>query len=253
MIRVAIVDDEPPARRKLHRLLANEPDFSIVGEATSGAEAVCLLNRLQPDLVFLDIGLPDCTGFEVVETVEQRDRLQIIFVTAFDEFALKAFEHHALDYVLKPVEPSRFTAALERARRMIESGRSGEVASRLEELVRSLRADAAYAARLLIQEDGRSLFLDVRRIDWLEAARNYVCVHAGVETYIVRATLETMAGKLDPAKFRRINRSKIVNLNSIAELRSWFHGDQKIVLKSGAELTWSRRYRPDSLEELEKA
>jgi two-component system LytT family response regulator len=135
---------------------------------------------------------------------------------------------------------------------MIGSGTTREVASRLEELVRSLRADAVHAARLLIQEDGRSLFLDVQRIDWLEAARNYVCVHAGSETHIVRATLESMAGKLDPAKFRRINRSEVVNLNSIAELRPWFHGDQKIVLKSGAELTWSRRYRPDSLQELEK-
>ncbi len=253
MIRVVIVDDEPPARRKLRRLLANEPDFSIVGEAASGVEAVRLLNSLQPDLVFLDIGLPDCSGFEVIEAVERRDGLHVIFATALDEFALKAFEHHALDYLLKPVEPSRFAHALQRARRMIESGKSGEVASRLEELVRSLRADAVYATRLLIQEDGRSLFLDVQRIDWLEAARNYVCVHAGVDTYIIRATLESMADKLDPIKFRRINRSEIVNLNSIAELRPWFHGDQKIVLKSGTELTWSRRFRPASLEELEKA
>jgi two-component system LytT family response regulator len=253
MIRVVLVDDEPPARRKLRRLLSNEADFSIVGEAGSGAEAVHLLNSLQPDLVFLDIGLPDCSGFEVVEAVEHRDNLHIIFATALDEFALKAFEHHALDYLLKPVEPSRFARALERARRLIESGNTGGAASRLEELVRSLRAESAYVARLLIQEEGRSLFLDVERIDWLEAARNYVCIHSGANTYILRATLESTAAKLDPRIFRRINRSEIVNLNGIAEIRPWFHGDQKVILKSGAELAWSRRYRPASLEELEKA
>ncbi len=253
MIRVVIVDDEPPARRKLRRLLSNEADFSIIGEAGSGAEAVHLLNSLQPDLVFLDIGLPDCNGFEVVEAIERCDHLHIIFATALDEFALKAFEHHALDYLLKPIEPSRFIQAAARARRFIESGNTGGVVSRLDELVRSLRAESAYAARLLIQEEGRSFFLEVDRIDWLEAARNYVCIHSGANTYVLRATLESTAAKLDPRTFRRINRSEIVNLNGITEIRAWFHGDQKIILKSGTELTWSRRYRPASMEELEKA
>ncbi len=253
MIRTVLVDDEPPARRKLLHLLSSEPDFAVVGEAGSGAEAVELLNRLQPDLAFLDVQLPDCTGFDVVEALESRDRLHIVFVTAHDDFALKAFDVHALDYLLKPVEPSRFAHSLHRIRRILEAPTTGRLATRLDELVATLRSDSAYARRLLIQENDRSVFLDVARIDWIEAARNYTCIHSGSNTYIARRTLDSLSAKLDPALFRRINRSEIVNVDRIAEVRSWFHGDQKIVLKNGAELNWSRRYRTNSLDELERA
>lgn len=252
MIRTVLVDDEPPARRKLHHLLAAEPDFTIAGEAATGAEAVDLLNRVHPDLVFLDIQLPDCTGFDVVESIEPRDHLAIVFVTAHEEFALKAFEIHAVDYLLKPVEPSRFSQSVNRVRRIVESGSTKELASRLDKLLATLRSDPVYARRLLIQGNERSFFLDVAHIDWIEAARNYTCIHCGERTHIVRSTLEALAAKLDPAVFRRINRSEIVNVDRIAEVRAWFHGDQKIVLKTGAELNWSRRYRTNSLEELER-
>jgi two-component system LytT family response regulator len=253
VIRAVLVDDEPPARRRLRHLLAPEPDVTIAGEAGTGAEAVETLNRLQPDLVFLDIQLPDCTGFDVVDSIEPREHLCIVFVTAHEEFALRAFEVHAIDYLLKPVEPSRFAQSLSRVRRMIESGSAKDLASRLDELMATLRSDPVYARRLLIQENGRSFFLDVTRVDWIEAARNYACIHSGEKSYIVRSTLEALAAKLDPAVFRRINRSEIVNVDRIAEVRAWFHGDQKIVLKTGAELNWSRRYRTNSLEELERA
>ncbi len=253
MIRVVLVDDEPPARRKLRHLLTSETDVSIIGEAASGAEAVELLNRLKPDLAFLDIQLPDCSGFDVVEALDSRDGLHIVFVTAHDDFALKAFEVHALDYLLKPVEPSRFAQSLARIRRIVAAGSTSHLASRLDELVATLRSDPAYVRRLLIQENDRSFFLDVARIDWIEAARNYACIHSGDKTHIVRNTLDGLSAKLDPAIFRRINRSEIVNVDRIAEVRSWFHGDQKIVLKTGAELNWSRRYRSGSLEELERA
>jgi two-component system, LytTR family, response regulator len=252
MIRAVLVDDEPPARRKLRHLLTTEPDFAIVGEAESGAEAVDVLKRLRPDLVFLDIGLPDCTGFEVVESLEGRENLNIIFVTAYDDFALKAFDLHALDYLLKPVEPSRFASALVRIRQIFESGRARELAGRLDELVSSLRAESNYVRRLLIQESERSLFLEVDRIDWIESARNYACIHVGSKTHILRTTLESLNTKLDPKKFRRIGRSQIVNINRIAEVRPWFHGDSKLVLRDGTELMWGRRYRPASLEELER-
>lgn len=253
MIRAVLVDDEPPARRKLRHLLSTEPDFSVVGEAGSGGEAVELLNRLEHDTVFLDIQLPDCTGFDVVESLATPNRVRnIIFVTAHDDFALKAFDIHAVDYLLKPVEPSRFAQSVTRIRRLIEAGSTNHLASRLEELMASLRANPAYARRLLIQENGRSFFLDVARVDWIEAARNYACLHSGAKTHIVRSTLDALEAKLDPALFRRINRSEIVNLDSIAEVRPWFHGDQKIVLRSGAELNWSRRYR-QPLENLERA
>jgi two-component system, LytTR family, response regulator len=252
MIRAVLVDDEPPARRKLRHLLASETDIDIVGEAGSGAEAVDVLNRVQPDLAFIDIQLPDCSGFDVVESLESRDRLHLIFVTAHDDFALKAFDVHAIDYLLKPVEPSRFAQALARIRRVVDGPTTSQIATRLDELVRTLRADAAYARRLLIQENDRSLFLEAERVDWIEAARNYACIHSGDRTYIVRSSLESLAAKLDPTIFRRINRSEIVNVERIAEVRSWFHGDQKVILKTGKELNWSRRYRMASLEELER-
>ena len=228
MIRALLVDDEPPARRKLRHMLKDEADISIVGEAGSGAEAVESLNHLQPDLAFLDVQLPDCTGFDVIESLSSRDRVHIIFVTAHDDFALKAFEVHALDYLLKPVEPTRFSQAVQRARRALEAGNTHQLAHRLDELVAQLRPSNAYIRRLLIQENERSLFIEIDRIDWIEAARNYVCVHSGKATYVTRTSLEALAQKLDPALFRRINRSEIVNVARIAEVRSWFHGDQKL-------------------------
>jgi two-component system, LytTR family, response regulator len=232
MIRVVLVDDEPPARRKLRHLLAPETDFAVAGEAASAAEAVEVLNRERPDVVFLDIQLPDATGFDVLAALEQRDTLHVSFVTAYDDFALKAFEVHAFDYLLKPVEPSRFAATLERLRRNAK-----ESTERLEKLI------AGYSRRLLIQDGGRTVFLEVARIDWIEAARNYACIHAGPHTYVMRSSLDSLAAKLDPAVFRRINRSEIVNAARIAELRPALHGDQKLRLKDGTELAWSRRYR----------
>jgi two-component system, LytTR family, response regulator len=252
MIRTVLVDDEPPARRKLRHLLRAEPDFAVIGEAETAAEAVDILNRLCPDLVFLDIGLPDATGFDVIEALQGGVLPSIVFVTAYDDFALKAFDVHALDYLLKPVEPSRFSNALARIPKFMESGETHGLASRLDQLVASLKAGSIYVQRLLIQEDKRSVFLDVDRIDWMESARNYVCIHAGSKTWIQRTTLDFLAAKLDPKSFRRINRSQIVNARRISEVSSWFHGDSKLLLKDGTKLTWSRRYRPESFEELER-
>lgn len=254
MIRTVLIDDEPPARRKLRHLLADDPFFEIVGEASSGAQAVELLNRLQPDLAFLDIHLPDASGFDVVDSLDDRDTLHIVFVTAHDDFALKAFEIHAIDYLLKPVEPGRFSQTLARIRRQIEATSATRLATRLDQLVSSLRSDSAYARRLLVHENDRSVFLDVSQIDWIESARNYVCIHSGAQTHITRSSLDALSAKLDPAVFRRINRSELVNISRIAEVRSWFHGDGKIRLKTGHELNWSRRYRDAaSLDDLERA
>jgi len=246
VIRVVLVDDEPPACRKLRRLLADESDFSVVGEATTGAEAVETINRLRPDLVFLDIQLPDCSGFDVVESLENR-QIQIVFVTAYDDFALRAFEVHALDYLLKPVDPSRFAQALTRVRSTIP------LPGQFDQLVASLRSERSYIRRLLIQENDRSIFLEVHRIDWIEAARNYLCIHSGGKTYILRGSLESLSAKLDPAMFQRINRSEIVSVNNISELRTGTHGDAKVYLKDGTELKWSRRYRSGSSEVLENS
>lgn len=253
MITAVLVDDEPPARRKLRHLLASEADISVVGEAGSGAEAVELLNRAQPDLAFLDIELPDCTGFDIVESLSSHDKMHLVFVTAHDHFALKAFDVHAIDYLLKPVEPSRFRQSLKRIRGILATSEVNRIASRLDALTAELRSQPAYRSRLLIPEGDRSIFLEVSRIDWIEAAGNYVCIHSGNRTYMIRGSLESVAAKLDPAVFRRIGRSEIVNVGRIAEVRSWFHGDKKVILTTGKELNWSRRYRTMSLDELELA
>ncbi len=253
VIRTVIVDDEPPARRKIIRLLSNERRFSVVGEASSGAEAVQVIAELKPNLVFLDISLPDRSGFEVLEAIPCCQDLHIVFITAHNDFAIKAFEVHALDYLLKPVEPSRFSQTLTHIQRAIESQGTRELASRLDDFISSMRAEPQYIKRLVIQEGDRSVFLQVDCIDWMESARNYVCVHSGPQTHIVRSTLDSIVQKLNPACFRRISRSEVVNIDRIAEVRSWFHGDQKIRLKDGGELTWSRRYRTGTLEELERS
>jgi two-component system, LytTR family, response regulator len=256
MIRAAIVDDEPPARRKLRRLLGEDPGFEVVGEAGTGAEAVTLLHDARPHLVFLDIQLPDCSGFEVLESLESRGSLQVIFVTAFDDFAMKAFEVYALDYLLKPVDPSKFTDSLRRAKQFLQAsshrGHGNEQLAKLDQLLRDLREKPGGVRRLLVQETGRSFFVEADRIDWLESARNYVCLHVSGKTHVVRSTLESLAAKLGPDKFRRVSRSEIINIERIEEIRPWFHGDQKVILKDGTELTWSRRYRPNSLESLER-
>jgi two-component system LytT family response regulator len=252
MIRVVLVEDEPPARRKMSRMLAEDVEFSVVGEADNGANAVSLIQQQQPDLAFLDIQLPDCTGFDVLDALEDRGKLQVIFVTAFDEYALKAFEVHALDYLMKPVEPSKFSSCLERAKRLIRQDSPGALAARLDQLLATIHSKGEYARRVLVQDGQRSYFVDAQRIDWIESARNYACLHIDGKTHIVRSTLEGIAAKLDPRRFRRLNRSELVNVERIAEVRSWLHGDQKVILTDGTELMWSRRYRVESLEDLEK-
>ena len=224
MIRAVLVDDEPPARRKLRYLLSDEPDFEVAGEAESARQAIDVLNAVRPDLVFLDIGLPDASGFDVVSSLSNPAGIQIVFTTAYDEFALRAFEVHALDYLLKPIEPSRFSQVLPRIRALV-------------------RSKPLTPRRLLIQDGSRSLFIDMDAIDWIGWARNYACIHTGGKTHIQRSTLEALAAKLDPTLFRRINRSEIINVNCMQEEKSGAHGDSRVILRDGTELTWSRRYR----------
>jgi two-component system LytT family response regulator len=180
--------------------------------------------------------------------------MQVIFVTAFDQFALKAFSVNAIDYLLKPVEPSRFAESLERVKRAMKQqpAAASELTERLEALLNSLHQKAGSVRRILVQEGQRSMFVDVAKIDWIESARNYACLHVGGQTHVVRSTLDSLAAKLDPRQFRRLNRSEIVNIDRIAEIRAWFHGDQKVLLKDGTELMWSRRYRSESLADLER-
>jgi two-component system, LytTR family, response regulator len=244
-IRVVIVDDENPARRKVSRFLAAEEDFEIAGEAGTGPEAVRLIESQRPDLVFLDVQMPGLDGFGVIESLTIRPLPQVIFITAFDHFALKAFEVHALDYLLKPYDQPRFQKVLAHVRSRIQrSDRSGpgDIDEKLNRLLEELNNRPKYAERLMINADEKAFLLAVEKIDWIEAARNYVNLHVGRESYMLRGTIEGLYQKLDPSKFLRANRSQIVNVASIRELHPWFHGEYRIILNDGTELSWSRRY-----------
>ncbi|HEX6373159.1 MAG TPA: LytTR family DNA-binding domain-containing protein [Longimicrobium sp.] len=251
-VRVLIADDEPPARAKLRRFLSADPQIAVVGEAASGTEAVEMIERLRPDLVFLDIQMPGADGFGVLQAIDPAAMPHVVFVTAYDEYALRAFEVHAVDYLLKPFDADRFRTALARARERVHA-RPSAGDDRLDERIRRVLAEArpapAYLERVLVRTGTRAVFLRTDEVDWLEAEENYVRLHAGRESYLVRGTLAGLEERLDPARFIRVHRSHIVNLASIRELHPWSHGDWMIVLRDGRELMLSRRYR-DRLPEL---
>jgi two-component system LytT family response regulator len=245
-MRTLIADDEAPARLKLRRLLAKAEDAEIVGEARNGAEAVELIRTLAPELVFLDIQMPLVDGLGVVEQVGPEEMPAVVFVTAHDEHAVRAFEVHALDYLLKPVTPERFQVTLTRVRRHLTQGRgpdAGTSADRLRRLLGAAGRNAEYLERILVHDERRGVFLPVDRIDRIEADRNYVRLHGEGGTYEVRAALAAVARRLDPRRFLRINKSEIVRIDAVREVHPWSHGDYRVVMRDGATLTWSRRYR----------
>ncbi|HKF58192.1 MAG TPA: LytTR family DNA-binding domain-containing protein [Blastocatellia bacterium] len=244
-IRTLIVDDERPARLKIRRFLEREPDLAILPDAASGIEAVDRISRDRPDLVFLDVQMPGLDGFGVLEALDFHPLPRVVFVTAHDEFALKAFEVHALDYLLKPFDGARFKRTIDHARRDIKvdvSPVDRAFDDRLKRLLDEVQSRQKFTSRLLVTSGDRALFVPVERIDWIEAARNYIRLHVGDKTYEIRGTIDGLQRKLDPSKFLRVNRSSIVNLDSVKELRPWFHGEFKILLKDGTELSWSRRF-----------
>lgn len=239
-VRVLIVDDEPPARRKIRRFLERDEEIRIVGEGGDGPAAVEMMARLEPDLVFLDIQMPGADGFEVLEALGGA-RPQVIFVTAFAEHAVRAFEVEAVDYLLKPFDDTRFDAALDRAKARIRRREPGVSEESLHRLMDELRGPRL--RRILVKKPDRSFFIAQDEIDWLEAADNYVKLHTRRGDHLVRGTLGGMEEHLDGSRFARVSRSAIVNLDRIAELRPWSHGDRIVVLRDGTELTLSRRYR----------
>ncbi|MFY9826612.1 MAG: response regulator [Thermoanaerobaculia bacterium] len=251
MIRALIADDEAPARRKLRELLAREADFEIAGEAADGVEAVELIRATAPDVVFLDIQMPRLDGFGVIGEVGVEAMPLVVFVTAYDEHALRAFEVHALDYLLKPFAPSRFQNLIARIRRQVDPERpeTGDLAQRIERLLAEVRPAAGYLRQILAERTGhqdRQVLLAVDEIDVIRADGNYLSFitrdgHDGELRR--RGTLRDLEDRLDPARFLRLSRSEIVRLDAIREVQPWFHGDARVVLRSGAVLTWSRRYR----------
>jgi two-component system LytT family response regulator len=242
-IRVLIVDDEPIARWGIRSHLEGEREIEIVGECANGMEAVIAIEEQAPDLVFLDIQMPGLDGFGVLEAIGVERMPEVIFVTAYDKYALKAFEAHALDYLLKPFNRERFLSALLRARENIGHRRSAEIKERLLALLRDHQNKPAYLERLVVKSGGRIFFLDVEELDWIESADNYVRLHAGGQSHLLRETMTNLEAKLDPKHFLRVRQSAIVNIKRIRELRPLFNGEYAILLQDGRELTSSRRYR----------
>ena len=242
-IRTLIVDDEPLARDRVKRFLRDEADIQVVGEFGNGVEAIEAITSEKPDLVFLDIQMPEKNGFEVIKSLHNKRLPTIIFVTAYDQYALQAFEVHALDYLLKPFNRERIKRAVARAREHIEHKRFGNLDERLNSLIADLRSEKKYLDRLVVKAVGRVFFLKTDEIDWIEAAGNYVKLHVGRESHMIRETMNGIEAKLDPSKFLRIHRSTVVNIDRIKELHPMFSGDYAVILRNGTELALSRNYR----------
>lgn len=242
-IRTLIVDDEPLARDRIKRFLRDEDDVHVEGECGNGVEAIDSIAEKKPDLVFLDIQMPEKNGFEVIKSLPAGKLPTIIFVTAYDQYALQAFDVHALDYLLKPFNRERIKRAVARAREHIEHKRLGNLDDRLNSLIADLRSEKKYLDRLVVKAVGRVFFLKTDEIDWIEAAGNYVKLHVGREAHMIRETMNGIEAKLDPRKFLRIHRSTVVNIDRIKELHPMFSGDYAVLLRNGTELALSRNYR----------
>jgi two-component system LytT family response regulator len=246
-VRALIVDDEPLARQRLRALLRAEPDIDVVGECADGQEALAAIRELDPHLLFLDVQMPVLDGFGVLEALGPEPLPAVIFVTAYDSYAIRAFEVNALDYLLKPFDRDRFRMALERARSQIfktPSPYTGEQLSALLDHNPSGRTERQFLERLVIKSGGRVFFLRAEEIDWIEAAGNYLRLHVAGDMHLLRETMNNLEARLHPDKFLRIHRSTMVNLERVKELQPWFHGDYKVILLDGTELTLSRSYRP---------
>lgn len=243
-LRALVVDDEPVARRRLKTLLAAE-QAEVIGECETGEQAIEAIERLRPDVVFLDVQMPGLDGFDVVDALEPGRHPDIVFVTAYDRYAVRAFDVHAVDYLLKPFTGERFRTALSRARDRI-ARRAPDAG--LATLAATLRNRPAYLTRLPVRTGGRTVFVELGAVDWLEAADNYVRLHVKQREYLARETLGSLEARLDPERFVRIHRSAIVQIDRIVETRPTSHGDAEVVLRDATTLTVSRTWR-DGLQQ----
>lgn len=242
-LRTLIVDDELLSRRKIRAFLQEHTEFQIVGECADGEEAVAAISTQRPDLLFLDVQMPGRNGFEVLDCLTGKTPPEVIFVTAFDKYAVRAFEVRALDYLLKPFNKARFAEALKRfhERRTHVNGadRKEELKAALQEIQRESRD----SERILIKSGSRIIFLRKGLIEWVEAQGDYVKLHSGKESHLLRETMSALSDRLDPGRFVRIHRSRIVNLDYIREIRPLWGGDCAVLMRDGTELTMSRTYR----------
>jgi two-component system LytT family response regulator len=238
-----IVDDEPPARELIATLLRDEPDVEIVGECANGRSAVAAIERLSPDLIFLDVQMPGLDGFGVLAELRTERWPLIVFVTAYDQHAVRAFEVHALDYLLKPFEYDRLREAVRRARVKLHQRDGSSEQARLLALLEDLQGKALPWDRVAVRDARRVIFLKPDEIDWIEAEGNYLRVHAGPKSYLLRETMNAAESRLAVRKFLRVSRSALVNLERIKEWQPLFHGDSVLLLKDGTRVTVSRVYR----------
>ena len=260
-IRALIVDDEPVARQTIRILLRNDPDVLIVGECADGQSALEAIRRESPDLLFLDVQMPGMNGFEVLRALRKERLPAIIFTTAYDEYALKAFEVHALDYLLKPFDDDRFAESLRRARNVILGHKVEEMSRQLLDLLerfemkerlaqQPLPSGDRYLSRFMVKSTGRVVVLDVGLVDWIEAEGNYVSIHSGGKKHLLREKMSTLESQLDPARFARIHRSTIIRTDRIKSLKPLFNGDYVVTMQDGREFTLSRTYREKVLAAL---
>lgn len=242
-IRALIVDDEPLARERIRDLLEDDADIDVVGECSNGKEAVETLSKVRPDLLFLDVQMPELDGFGVLETADPETLPTVVFVTAYDQYALKAFDVHALDYLLKPFDRERFQTALDRAKRAINGSGTRDVDHRLISLLEELQDSRSNLRRIVVKSGGRVSFLRAEEVDWIEAAGNYVELHVGKDSHLLRETMSKLESRLDSQRFLRIHRRIIVNLERIRQLEGASHGEYVVVLGDGTRLSSSRGYR----------
>jgi two-component system LytT family response regulator len=243
-LRVLIVDDEPVARRGILRLLREEPDIEVVEECGDGDAAIAAIGALSPDLVFLDVQMPELDGFAVIEAIGGNRMPAVIFVTAFDQHAVRAFDAQALDYVLKPIDPERFRRAMHRARSRLAHHDDGFV-RRVSEALKAIDRGGTqrYPLRLAIRSEGRVRLLDIDEVDRIVAAGNYAEIHTGAKQHLLRETMASLEARLDPQRFIRVSRAAIVSVAQIREVQPMFNGDFVVLLRNGAQVSGSRRYR----------
>lgn len=260
VIRTLIVEDESVARQTIRLLLENDPEILVVGECATGGAAVQCIRRESPDLLFLDVQMPGLNGFDVLKSIDQHSLPAVIFTTAFDQYAVKAFEVHALDYLLKPFDDERFHSALAHAKRTILEEKVGEVSQQLLDLLERFSpggrpavqsADShRYLSRFMIRSGGRVTIVDVGDVEWIQAEGNYISVHAGSKSHLLRKKISSLEEQLDPSRFARIHRSTIIRTDLIKSMKPLFNGDHSITMVDGREFTMSRTYRDSVLRAL---
>ncbi len=239
-LRIVLADDEPLVRERLRALVSARPDCALVAECADGSEAVEVIEREQPDVALLDVQMPELDGFEVLDALPEDRRPAVIFVTAYDEYAVRAFEVNAVDYLLKPLEASRFNEAIDRVagRGTRDAGRSGDEG--LRALLDEPRRKRGYATRLVVRDGPRVSFVPVADIDWIDASGTYARLHAGSRAPLLRETLKSLEARLDPERFVRVHRSAIVNVERIVAIEPYFHGEYVLTLRDGTKVTSSR-------------